>query len=157
MELNRKTLLNFVLGICATLFVMFIYRTILLEKTTPYSININTSDSLEKVKIESFIRDLEKSENVVEKLSSTNKRIDDILIFGGIIITLLLAINVGVYVKAESEVNKHFRDNFDPIKTEMEQKLKDINTISQKARTELDLIVKMKNTADNSTNSQTPS
>jgi hypothetical protein len=47
-----------------------------------------------------------------ERNNSTNKRIDDLYIFGAIIITLLLAINISVYVNAESVVNKYLKDNY---------------------------------------------
>jgi len=45
-------------------------------------------------------------------LGALHSRINDFYIFAGIVITLLLAINVGVYVKADEEVDKHFRENF---------------------------------------------
>lgn len=50
--------------------------------------------------------------DVNEAMSSLHSRINDFYIFAGIVITLLLAINVGVYIKADEEVDKHFRENF---------------------------------------------
>lgn len=47
-----------------------------------------------------------------EKIASVNKRIDDIAIFGGIIVTLLLAINAGVFVNAERQVESYMRRNY---------------------------------------------
>lgn len=46
-------------------------------------------------------------------VNSLHTRINDFYIFAGVVITLLLAINVGVYVKADQEVDKHFRENFE--------------------------------------------
>lgn len=51
--------------------------------------------------------------DVKEAVSSLHSRINDFYIFAGIVITLLLAINVGVYIKADEEVDRHFRENFD--------------------------------------------
>jgi|GEM_PF-1932818 len=47
-----------------------------------------------------------------ERIVSVNKRLDDILIFGGIIVTLLLAINAGVFVNAERQVESYMRRNY---------------------------------------------
>jgi predicted transporter len=47
-----------------------------------------------------------------EKIASVNKRLDDILIFGGIIITLLLGINAGVFINAERQVESYMRRNY---------------------------------------------
>jgi len=47
-----------------------------------------------------------------EKIISVNKRLDDILIFGGIIVTLLLGINAGVFVNAERQGESYMRRNY---------------------------------------------
>lgn len=47
-----------------------------------------------------------------EKIAALNKRLDDILIFGGVIVTLLLAINAGVFVNAERQVESFMQKNF---------------------------------------------
>lgn len=47
-----------------------------------------------------------------EKIAALNKRLDDILIFGGIIVTLLLAINAGIFVNAERQVESYMQKNF---------------------------------------------
>lgn len=86
--------------------------------------------------------------NLEEKLASANKRIDDMLIFGGIIITLLLAINVGVYVNAEKEVNKHFRENFDIHKEKVLKYLAEVEETAGKIKTELDLVQNIREKAE---------
>lgn len=151
---HRKTIAGIVLGICGTLATMWIYRVFLLEKTIPYNISISVTDStLNKVNIKEAIRELDKDETVVEKLASTNKRLDDVLIFGGIIVTLLLAINVGVYVKAEDEVESHLRKNMGIVQEKMNEKLAEIEQISQKATVHLE-ILKQKGTQTNQTQTQ---
>jgi len=46
------------------------------------------------------------AQDVNDAVTSLHSRINDFYIFAGIVITLLLAINVGVYVKASAEVNE---------------------------------------------------
>lgn len=46
-------------------------------------------------------------------INALHTRINDFYIFAGIVITLLLAINVGVFIRAEDEVEKHINANFD--------------------------------------------
>ena len=68
------------------------------------------SDSLQ---IATALIDLkEKNSVLTEQLNSINTRFNDLYILGGIIITLLLAINVSVYVKASNEVKIHLDKKF---------------------------------------------
>jgi len=62
-----------------------------------------------------------------EVVNSLHTRINDFYIFAGIVITLLLAINVGVFIRAEDEVEKHIKENFDDILKRMQQKEKETN------------------------------
>jgi hypothetical protein len=66
-------------------------------------------------------------------MNAIHTRINDFYIFAGIVITLLLAINVGVFIRAEDEVEKHiktnfedYRDRIDVIHKQCEKLLKDI-------------------------------
>jgi len=45
-------------------------------------------------------------------VSSLHSRINDFYIFAGIVITLLLAINVGVFVKADDEIDTQIKKSF---------------------------------------------
>jgi hypothetical protein len=45
-------------------------------------------------------------------VNALHARINDFYIFAGIVITLLLAINVGVFVRADEEVDKQIKENF---------------------------------------------
>jgi hypothetical protein len=53
-------------------------------------------------------------------MSAIHTRINDFYIFAGIVITLLLAINVGVFIRAEDEVDKHIRGNFEAYRKKIE-------------------------------------
>lgn len=44
-------------------------------------------------------------------ISTLHTRINDFYIFAGIVITLLLAINVGVFIRADAEIDKHIKEN----------------------------------------------
>ena len=50
-------------------------------------------------------------DDVNAAVTALHTRINDFYIFAGIVITLLLAINVGVYIKADQEVDHHMREN----------------------------------------------
>jgi hypothetical protein len=45
-------------------------------------------------------------------VNALHSRINDFYIFAGIVITLLLAINVGVFVRADEEVDKQIKGSF---------------------------------------------
>jgi len=76
--------------------------------------------------------------HVEEKVNSINRRIDDVLIFGGIIVTLLLAINVSVYFRTGHEVEKHFKEHFKDQKKEIDDSVKEIRGLLNQAKTEVD-------------------
>lgn len=48
-----------------------------------------------------------------EKLNSLNKRIDDLYVFAGVVVTLMLAINVSVYVRAANQIDDYIKENFE--------------------------------------------
>lgn len=56
--------------------------------------------------------------DITEAVSSLHSRINDFYIFAGIVITWLLAINVGVFIRADDEVSRHMRENADTYKQE---------------------------------------
>ena len=53
-------------------------------------------------------------------VSSLHSRINDFYIFAGIVITLLLATNIGVYIRTDGEVEKHINENFGKYKKRLE-------------------------------------
>jgi uncharacterized protein YneF (UPF0154 family) len=62
-----------------------------------------------------------------EKISGLNKRFDDFYILGGVIVTLLIAMMAGLFIKTEHEIEKHFKDNFESYS----ERIKDIMTESE--------------------------
>ena len=63
-----------------------------------------------------------------EKIVSLNKRLDDFYILSAVIVTLLLAINIGIFVKAGHEIKDHFDEHFQ----EHQEKIKKISEDSAK-------------------------
>jgi len=77
-----------------------------------------------------------------EVVNSLHTRINDFYIFAGIVTTLLLAINVGVFIRAEDEVEKHIKQNFGDIERNikaMQDRCKqiqdDMESLHKKSRT----------------------
>ena len=54
-----------------------------------------------------------RAENLVELISSLNKRFDDLYILGSIIIVLLIAINIGAYISADSMMRKYLEEEIE--------------------------------------------
>jgi hypothetical protein len=50
--------------------------------------------------------------DINDAVSSLHTRINDFYVFAGIVITLLLTINLAVYIKADGEVEKHINEKF---------------------------------------------
>ncbi len=120
-----KYLWGIIIGIAIAVSIIFIYDVFLLSHESFQSYSHLSNDSTELL---NSIKDLKVTTfSNEEKMSSLNKRFDDLLIFGSIIITLLLAINVTVYVKAESEVERQFKVTF----KDYESKIKTVNENAQ--------------------------
>jgi len=108
-----KILFGILFGVFLTLSVTFLWRTYWLRDYVSNLPKIEKISDTSKIAIQQSIMQIKlSSANFDEKFISINKRLDDFLVFGGIIITLLLAITVSVYLKTESEVNKHFEEKF---------------------------------------------
>ena len=114
-------LVGMLMGVALILSILAGYRNII-TKYAPINIPNWTYDSkfisTDKGKnIQSIIENVNSLKielvNLDEKVYSTNKRLDDLLIYGTVVITLLLAIIVGVYFRASAEVDKYFKENFD--------------------------------------------
>ncbi len=70
--------------------------------------------------------------------ASLHTRTNDFYIFAGIVITLLLAINVGLYLKADEEIERHFDKRFG----EHEKKFNDLRDDSIKTLNDLRAVKK---------------
>jgi hypothetical protein len=134
-----KILLGILTGVCLVLILFYGFRKIV---NPYYAVSIPqfiTDTSKKRLAQEDLIGLKTATLSLEEKISSANKRIDDILIFGGIIVTLLLAINVVVYVNAERQVEKYFRDNFEAHKQKVLTYRDEIEEMVGQAKTELEL------------------
>lgn len=123
-----RQLLFFLLGILSIIIVHTLYKNYVLGggvkkevlKTIPSQISPKfvQNDSMNTNKDYNIENQIE-IKTINERIQSINQRFDDLYIFGGIIITLVLAIIVSVYIRAESEVDKHFKDNFEKYKNQI--------------------------------------
>lgn len=148
-----KSILHVLLGIILTILVYFCYTKIILSE------NIRTVQK-QTFLIDTITHKIQKDSNSVvakinyeiqtevltinERINSINKRFDDLYIFGGIIITLLLAITLSVYIKAEAEVDKHFRDNFDKYKNQIIQNATEVEKIINEIKVKAEIIEKLR-------------
>lgn len=67
-------------------------------------------------------------------MGALHTRINDFYIFAGIVITLLLAINVGVFIRAKDEVEKHIKENYDAYRIKIEDIYQESLRIIRKLR-----------------------
>ncbi|MBS1777821.1 MAG: hypothetical protein JST70_00755 [Bacteroidetes bacterium] len=140
-----KLLLGIAIGILITLSLLFYYRkTLYVEEFHPTFSASDTTTNNKNELVQDIITLKIANNNIDEKIVSINKRFDDILIFGGIIITLLLAINVGVYVKAENEVKRHFEQHFDSYKKKIEDDAEQVKILLSQVKADAELAQKMK-------------
>jgi hypothetical protein len=63
-------------------------------------------------------------EQIEARIDSLQTRIDDMYVFAGLVVTLLLAINVGVYVKAANQVDDYLKENIERHQVELERTVK---------------------------------
>jgi hypothetical protein len=142
-----KVLLGVLIGILITLSLFWGYRRVI---SPFYSLSIPefvTDTTRKRLAQEDIIALKNQTLSLDEKISSTNKRLDDILIFGGIIITLLLAINVTVYVNSERQVEKYFRDNFDAHKQRVLKITSEAEETAGKVKAELEIVQNLRRSA----------
>jgi hypothetical protein len=77
--------------------------------------------------------------NIDERFNSINKRFDDFFIMAGIIITLLLAINVGIYVNTDSKVDKYFTDHYEEYASKVRKITEETETLYTEFKSKMDL------------------
>ena len=128
----NKILIGIIIGIFATVAISFLYRTCWLHDYLANPIQIEKSDTTKNALLTAVNQIKSAHANIEEKFSSINKRLDDFLVFGGIIITLLLAVTVSVYLKTETEVNKHFKDNFEKYEKIVVESTNRVQTAAEK-------------------------
>ena len=113
-----RYLFGILLGVALLLFVIAVWPNtinkvndkVLVVDTTQIPISLKEINDKE---IFSTVSNLKTESSVnEEKLNSFNSRLGDFYIFIGILVTLLLAINVSVYIKTPGEVEKYMKKNF---------------------------------------------
>jgi len=133
-----KILFGLLAGIMLTITCTFVYRTYWLRDYATKPVFTRMVDTA-KINYQQSIFQLNVvNANLDEKISSFNKRMDDFLVFGGIIITLLLAVTVSVYLKTETEVSKHFEERFGDYAKKVKEKHDEILTMVTRAQIEFE-------------------
>lgn len=139
-----QVFLGTALGLCLFFTVLLVFHKPIVER---YFLDI----TLEKIQNEQYVLLLNKikkdsislistpTTNYDERLISMNKRFDDFYIMAGIIITLLLAINIGIYVNTDSKVDRYFQDHFEEQEAKIKKKVAESEKIvaTLKSTTEL--------------------
>jgi len=136
-----KLVLSFILGFIACGFIIMIVmccysKTILAKDMINNEANTikMMRDTAQKI-TPLTINDIKvKLLNLDEKITSTNKRFDDLYILGGIIITLLIAINIGVFITVENKVDRYFKEHFDEHEKNIVTSEKEAGTLLGKIR-----------------------
>jgi hypothetical protein len=83
-------------------------------------------------------------------VNALHSRINDFYIFSGIVITLLLAINVGVFVRADDEVDRQIRESLGKHQEEIMKIVEDYrNLYSYLKEREKDLKIKKQKNGGN--------
>lgn len=103
----QKIILGILIGIGLATVFTFLYRTWWLNDYIGKDVVPVKCDSTKEAMIQSVQQLQILNASFAEKIEALNKRLDDFLVFGGMVITLLLAITISVYLKTESEVSKH--------------------------------------------------
>jgi hypothetical protein len=72
-------------------------------------------------------------------VNTINKRFDDLYVLGGIIIILLLAINAGIFVRADMRTKKFFTKNFKIYEKEINKIVSDSQILLEKQKAQLEI------------------
>jgi uncharacterized protein YneF (UPF0154 family) len=134
-----KVLLGVLIGFFVVFSLFWGYRKIINPYYTLTIPKFVSDSSNKRIAQDDIINLKSQSLSLEEKIASANKRLDDLLIFGTIIISLLLGINVSVYVSAERQVEKYFKENFDAHKKKVEDTVKSVEEMAGKIKAELEL------------------
>ena len=143
-----KIIFGILIGVSIFFILFWGYRKIINPYYTLSIPQFVVDTSKKRLAQEDIIALKNQSLTLEEKLASNNKRIDDMLIFGGIIITLLLSINVVVYLNAEKEVDKYFREHFETHKQKVLKYLAEVEETAGKIKTELELLQNLRKQAE---------
>ena len=137
---TTKILLGILIGIFLSFCASYLWRTYWLRDFLMTPVTVSKTDTLKETLTASIMQSKLQNAKFEENFQSINKRLDDFLIFGGMIITLLLAITVSVYLKTEAEVSKHFKENLGKYTEDAKKLVEEINKTGESAKQELALI-----------------
>jgi hypothetical protein len=156
---NVRTILGVMIGMFLSCVFFFFYSNSLINKN--YSLHSKRSCCTHNCKMDTILPpntllDFKDKNNATnERISVLNTRFNDLYVLGGVIVTLLLAIVIGIYVKTENEVEVHIQQNFGKYEEQIKRNVAD----SEKQLAKLIFFVKMaessmssiKTTAENTT------
>ncbi|MFZ6024240.1 MAG: hypothetical protein ACOYVG_07260 [Bacteroidota bacterium] len=134
-----KVLFGILLGMIIVLCLLYGSKKVINPYYTLTIPKFLTDTTKKKYLQEDLIEIKNQTLTIEEKFASVNKRLDDMLVFGGIILTLILAINIGVFVNSERQVDKHMKDNFEIHKNKVLNTLSDVEKTAGRIKAELDI------------------
>lgn len=99
-----------------------------------------TKSNLNNTKANDVSNELKTYEAILdERINSLNKRFDDLYILSAIIVTLLLAINIGVFINTDSKVEKYFKDHHQEITEKLKVYQTDAEALFSSLKAQSDL------------------
>ena len=108
--INHRAIILVLCMVSVFLFIVFVgYNIFFQEKLSTLKCNVykiynccpQNQDEITQLRSDALVQ--------AENINSLNKRFDDLYLLGGTIVILILAINASVYLKTESEVDKHMK------------------------------------------------
>lgn len=84
-------------------------------------------------------------EKTSEKIDAINRRIDDFRGFAGALMSLIIALNVAVYLKGQGDFKSYMEENFGKTKEKIEGILGDVQKNAEAVQTKLDMVNKLQN------------
>ena len=138
-ELGRnwaRYLVGIVLGMAVVLLMHVAYKSTGLHdgfNYVVYDIKYNKDSVKNLVFVPAPVskeRDIEALEG---KVNTLNARFNDLYVFAGAVVTLLLAINISIYIKAGNEVDRHMSDNYEKYAEKIKAKVEEVEKIKEDA------------------------
>jgi hypothetical protein len=104
-------------------FLSSLLRSMLGAACVLIAIHVTNMEPLITIEPSEFSR--QSNEVLTTRIDALHSRINDFYIFAGIVITLLLAINFGVIIKADNEVEAYMNRNFREYREKIESMSKE--------------------------------
>lgn len=136
-----KIIFGIFIGI-AFMLLIYLFNGIILNRENKQIVSPDSIKLKMSINEEILDKPITRIFQIDEKVNSLNKRFDDLYILGSIIIALLLAINIGVFIRADTETERHFKESFTKYKEQVIDAVSESERLIKQAQTELDLISK---------------